>query len=68
MGFTCGHIWYDKEKNGLIINVFSIQKSYEHLKMSFGDMIEYMHYMYSAFYDIYHEKANYANATNCVVS
>ena len=68
MGFTCGHIWYDKEKNGLIINVFSIQKSYEHLKMSFGDMIEYMHYMYSAFYNIYHEKANYANATNCVVS
>ena len=33
--FTCGHIWYDEDNSGLLVTVFSINKTYAHLKASF---------------------------------
>ena len=56
--FTCGHIWYDDANHGLLVTVFSINKTYRHLRNSFYDMIQCVYYMVNAFGDLYHEKVN----------
>lgn len=56
--YTCGHIWYDASNNGLFITVFSINKTYRHLKTSFYDMIQCVYYMLNTFGNLYHEKVN----------
>lgn len=56
--FTCGHIWYDDANNGLLVTVFSINKTYKHLKMSFNDMIQCVYYVLNTFAELYHEKVN----------
>lgn len=62
--FTCGHIWYDDANNGLLVTVFSINKTYKHLKMSFNDMIQCIYYMLNTFAELYHEKVNGRETNN----
>ena len=56
--FTCGHIWYDAANTALLVTVFSINKTYKHLKISFHDMIECAYYMLNTFGELYQEKVN----------
>lgn len=56
--FTCGHIWYDEANSGLLVTVFSIDKTYAHLKASFYDMIQCVIYMFNTFGELYDGKTN----------
>ena len=62
--FTCGHIWYDEDNSGLLVTVFSIDKTYVHLKASFYDMIQCVIYMFNTFGELYDEKTNGREISN----
>lgn len=62
--YTCGHICYDDANHGLLVTVFSINKTYRHLKASFYDIIQCVYYMFNTFSDLYHENANSREINN----
>ena len=62
--FTCGHIWYDEANSGLLVTVFSIDKTYVHLKASFHDMIQCVIYMFNTFGELYDEKTKGRETSN----
>lgn len=61
---TCGHMWYDETNSGLLVTVFSVHKTYKHLKMSFYDLLQCVYYMFNTFDELYRQQAVQANEAN----
>lgn len=55
---TCGHMWHDKANSRLLVTVFSIHKTYKHLKHSFYDLLQCVYYMFNTFEELYNQRVH----------
>lgn len=61
---TCGHMWYDEASSRLLVTVFSIHKTYRHLKISFYDLLQCVFYMFHTFDEIYRHHTHSKETNN----
>jgi hypothetical protein len=61
---ACGHMWYDEASSRLLVTVFSIHKTYRHLKISFYDLLQCVFYMFHTFDEIYRHHTHSKETNN----